>query len=79
MGLLWEGGRTLFGVRMTASGMNETGFDLELIAQRVMKLAEIATLEHLDALVRSQAEGLVDLAREAGIGSLDYGMDGNGI
>ena len=66
---------------MKASGMNETGFDLELIAQRVMKLAEIATLEHLDALVRSQAEGLMELANEAGMAagcSLKYGMDANG-
>ena len=64
---------------MVASGMTEMGFDLELIAQRVMKLAEIATLEHLDALVRSQAEGLMQLAEEAGIASLDYGMDGRGF
>ena len=60
---------------MMASGMTETGFDLELIAQRVMKLAEIATLEHLNALVHSQAEGLMELANEAGIASLENGMD----
>ncbi len=33
--------------------------DLELIAQRVLKLAEIATLEHLQGLLESQAEGLL--------------------
>ena len=33
--------------------------DLELIAQRVLKLAEIATLEHLQGLLDSQAEGLL--------------------
>jgi hypothetical protein len=61
---------------MVASGMTETPFDLELIAQRVMKLAEIATLEHLDSLVRSQAEGLMEMREEAGIASLEYGIDG---
>jgi hypothetical protein len=34
--------------------------DLELIAQRVLKLAEIATLEHLQQLLASQAQGLLD-------------------
>ena len=36
--------------------------DLELIAQRVLKLAEIATLEHLRGLLDSQAEGVVLMA-----------------
>jgi hypothetical protein len=33
--------------------------DLELIAQRVLKLAEIATLEHLELLLQSQAKSLL--------------------
>ena len=33
--------------------------DLELIAQRVLKLAEIATLDHLQALQNSQADALL--------------------
>ena len=36
--------------------------DLELIAQRVLKLAEIATLEHLQGLMESQAVGVVRMA-----------------
>jgi hypothetical protein len=40
--------------------------DMELIAQRIVKLAEIATLEHLETLVRSQAEGLIGLVESAG-------------
>jgi hypothetical protein len=37
--------------------------DLELVAQRILKLAEIATLEHLEALLRSQAQGILDQAQ----------------
>lgn len=33
--------------------------DLELIAQRIIKLAEVALLEHLDSVQRSQANGLI--------------------
>jgi hypothetical protein len=44
---------------VAANGMT----DLELIAQRVLKLAEIATLEHLQGLLDSQAEGVLRLAR----------------
>jgi hypothetical protein len=36
--------------------------DLELISQRVLKLAEIATLEHLQGLLDSQAEGVLAMA-----------------
>ena len=39
--------------------------DLELIAQRILKLAEVATLEHLELLMNSQARQILDLAREA--------------
>jgi hypothetical protein len=35
--------------------------DLTLVAQRILKLAEISVLEHLDALKRSQAVGLSDM------------------
>jgi hypothetical protein len=38
--------------------------DLELIAQRVLKLAEIATLEHLEMLLQSQAQMLAIQAEE---------------
>ncbi|MGN6369957.1 MAG: hypothetical protein ACTHN5_17000 [Phycisphaerae bacterium] len=61
---------------MVASGKSEMGFDLELIAQRVMKLAEIATLEHVESLVGSQAGKLMEMAEEAGMASLEYGIDG---
>jgi hypothetical protein len=39
--------------------------DLELIAQRILKLAEIAMLEHLEQLMESQAQGLLALAQDA--------------
>jgi hypothetical protein len=66
---------------MSSPALTTTPFDLELIAQRVLKLSEIATLEHLEALARSQAEGLMELAEEAGFASfsLEYGFDRNGM
>jgi hypothetical protein len=39
--------------------------DLEVIAQRILKLAEIAMLEHLEQLMDSQAQGLLPLTQEA--------------
>jgi len=39
--------------------------DLELIAQRILKLAEIATLEHLEQIMHSQAQAVLELARQA--------------
>jgi len=39
--------------------------DLDLIAERILKLAEIATLEHLQSLAESQAAGVLKLAQEA--------------
>ncbi len=39
--------------------------DLETIAQRVVALAEMSATEHLHAISRSQAQGLLQLAREA--------------
>ena len=38
--------------------------DLDLIAQRIVKLAEIATLDHLEMLLASQAKGMLQLAQE---------------
>lgn len=38
--------------------------DLELIAQRVLKLAEIATLEHLEMLMQSQAKTILAIQAE---------------
>lgn len=38
--------------------------DLELIAQRVLKLAEIATLEHLEMLMQSQAKMILAIQAE---------------
>jgi hypothetical protein len=38
--------------------------DLELIAQRILKLAEIALLEHLEVLDRSQAQGILKLTQQ---------------
>jgi hypothetical protein len=55
-GLQRAGRIPAYGARMVAAnGM----MDLELIAQRVLKLAEIATLEHLQGLLDSQAWGVV--------------------
>ncbi len=39
--------------------------DLELIAQRILKLAEIATLEHLEQISQSQAARVLELVRES--------------
>jgi hypothetical protein len=38
--------------------------DMELIAQRILKLAEIAMLEHLEQLMESQAQGVLKLVQE---------------
>ena len=43
--------------RHSASG--ESATDLELVAQRIVKLAEIATLEHIESLLASQAGGML--------------------
>ena len=43
---------------------SDNNLDLELIAQRIIKLAEIASLEHLEQLLQSQAQGILDLRRE---------------
>ncbi len=39
--------------------------DLQEIARRIIKLAEISTKEHLEMLMNSQAEEMLKLAREA--------------
>jgi hypothetical protein len=38
--------------------------DLELIARRILKLAEIAALEHLERIMDSQAQDVLRLAQE---------------
>jgi len=43
----------------------KTSIDLELISQRVLKLAEIAMLEHLEANERSQAVGLTAMTADS--------------
>ena len=58
MAVAMEEPRPLTGVRMLPV---ELSIDLELVAQRILKLAEVATLEHLASLEQSQAQGLMDL------------------
>jgi hypothetical protein len=41
------------------------GLDLDLMAQRLLRLAEIATLEHLEVLMNSQAHEMLKLASES--------------
>ena len=49
----------------TTQGIHaEHPLDLEMIAQRVVEMAEISVSEHLQAITRSQADGLLKLARE---------------
>jgi len=50
------------GARMVPA---KNDLDLELIAQRILKLAEIATLEHLQQIAQCQAAGVLDLATES--------------
>lgn len=44
----------------------EQVLDMELIAQRVLALAEIATLEHVDMLLASQARAMVEAPGDSG-------------
>jgi len=39
--------------------------DLDLIAQRLLRLAEIATLEHLELLMNSQAHNMLDMLNDS--------------
>jgi hypothetical protein len=39
--------------------------DLDLVAQRILKLAEIATLEHLEVLLNSQAGTMLEALAES--------------
>jgi hypothetical protein len=55
----WAG---LWSARMLPAKNN---LDLELIAQRILKLAEIAMLEHLEQLLNSQAQGVLMMAQES--------------
>jgi len=38
--------------------------DLDLVGQRIVKLAELSMLEHLEVLMRSQADSLVALVKD---------------
>jgi hypothetical protein len=51
-----------YGARMVPA---KNLIDLELIAQRILKLAEIATLEHLEQISQSQAAGVLELTTES--------------
>lgn len=51
---------------MKATTVSE--MDLELIGQRIVTLAQISVMEHLEALNRSQADALVRLVEELGMG-----------
>jgi hypothetical protein len=47
-------------------------FDLKLVSRRILKLAEIAVLDHLESVARSQAGGIAHGScdnRNAGIAS----------
>ena len=45
----------------------EREINLEHVAQRIIKLAEVAMLEHLEMLMRSQAAAMVMAPLESGI------------
>ena len=50
--------------RCTSSpNQSPAGIDLALVAQRILKLAELSVLEHLEALDRSQGAGLSEMFR----------------
>ena len=46
-------------VRQQTDPHTPPAIDLALIAQRVLKLTEIATLDHIESLDRSQANALI--------------------
>ncbi len=43
---------------------NDERYDLAVIARRILKIAEIATLEHLESILASQAQGILELTAE---------------
>ena len=43
---------------------HETPLDLEGVAQRIIQLAQTCVAEHLRTIARSQAQGLIELARQ---------------
>lgn len=51
--------------------------DLELIGERIVKLAELSMLEHLDLLACSQAEGLLTVI-ERSEAAADQGTESHG-
>lgn len=42
-----------------------TKLDLEGVAQRIVELAQMCATEHLRTIARSQAQGLMELARQS--------------
>jgi hypothetical protein len=44
----------------THASRTADSIDLDLVAQRILKLAEIATLEHLEGLLNSQAGTMLE-------------------
>jgi hypothetical protein len=51
---------------MKSLPMNEAmrAVDMDLIAQRIVKLAELSMLEHMEGLMRSQADSLLAMVSE---------------
>jgi hypothetical protein len=45
--------------------------DLDLVAQRILQLVDLAVQEHVDGVSRSPAEGLMALLREEGMSGFD--------
>lgn len=43
---------------------HNSGLDLDGVAQRIVELAQTCVAEHLRTIARSQAEGLMELARQ---------------
>lgn len=42
-------------------------WDLELIGQRILTLAELSVAEHIESLARSQADGLLKMVDDLGM------------
>jgi hypothetical protein len=53
--------RSTASLSLAAAPHENAPIDLALVAQRILKLAEISVLEHLESLDRSQAVGLSDM------------------
>lgn len=55
------------GMRLTPTD-DAMGIDMELVAQRIVKLAELSMLEHLETLMRSQADSLLAMVSQTECG-----------